>query len=587
MATSIVDADTLLAIDVGSVTTRAFYFDSVEGTYRFVAVGTSPSTYGPPINDASEGVRRALDALTEMTGRSFVNLDEQLIHPASAEGAGVDTVAASSSASEPLRIVSVGLLEDVSLESAGHLAETTYSRIVDSISMNDRRRMEGRIDDLLSSRPDLIIVAGGTENGASKSIVKMLDPIGLAIYLMPERQRPHILYAGNPAVADEVLATLGELTRVHVAPNIRPTLEDEQLGPASGELRTIYRRVFTDRNAGLQELDSWTQGRLMPTASGFGRMIRFFSQIYEPSKGVLGVDLGASSTIVSAAFAGELYQKIYSHLGMGAPVTRLLKVSSPANIARWLTHSFTEDEIRDYILYKSMYPQTLPMTGGELDLEQALAREVLRTALKDAQRTFPRDAKGSKPGLLPWFEPIIVSGSVLTQAPTRAQSMLMVLDALEPTGISTIVLDQSNILPSLGAAAEINPTLPIHVLESGALLNLGTVISPVGNARPGTPILRIKITTRSGEEKRIDIKQGTLTTIPLAYGREARLHLQPLHRYEIGMGGAGRSGGVSVVGGLLGIIIDARGRPLQLPSDPGRRRELFRKWVWTLGKGDA
>ena len=35
--------------------------------------------------------------------------------------------------------------------------------------------------------------------------------------------------------------------------------------------------------------------------------------------------------------------------------------------------------------------------------------------------------------------------------------------------------------------------------------------------------------------------------------------------------------------GALGVVIDARGRPLQLPSDAVRRRELFKKWLWTLG----
>ncbi len=63
MATSIVDADTLLAIDLGTVTTRAFFFDTVAGAYRFVAMGSSPSTFGPPINNGSEGVRRAIDRL--------------------------------------------------------------------------------------------------------------------------------------------------------------------------------------------------------------------------------------------------------------------------------------------------------------------------------------------------------------------------------------------------------------------------------------------------------------------------------------------------------------------------------------------
>jgi hypothetical protein len=31
------------------------------------------------------------------------------------------------------------------------------------------------------------------------------------------------------------------------------------------------------------------------------------------------------------------------------------------------------------------------------------------------------------------------------------------------------------------------------------------------------------------------------------------------------------------------VVIDARGRPLRLPSDAARRRELLKKWLWTVG----
>lgn len=81
----------------------------------------------------------------------------------------------------------------------------------------------------------------------------------------------------------------------------------------------------------------------------------------------------------------------------------------------------------------------------------------------------------------------------------------------------------------------------------------------------------------------MEIKQGTLDVLPLAAGRSARLNLIPLHRAEVGMGGPGRGGSLKVTGGALGVVIDARGRPLRLPSDPGRRGELYKRWLWMLG----
>jgi hypothetical protein len=49
------------------------------------------------------------------------------------------------------------------------------------------------------------------------------------------------------------------------------------------------------------------------------------------------------------------------------------------------------------------------------------------------------------------------------------------------------------------------------------------------------------------------------------------------------MGAPGRGGTLRVSGGALGLIIDARGRPLLFSEDLNRRKDLYRKWLWTLG----
>ncbi len=583
MPASIVDADSVLAIDVGTVTTRAFFFDAVEGSYRFVAMGSAPSTYAPPINNSTEGVRNAIDDLQAITGRSFINENEVLITPSSEITGGVDALAATTSAVAPLKILTVGLLEDVSLESAKNLASTIYSRLVDSISMNDRRKLVTKVDDILRQQPDLVIVAGGTENGASKSVIKLLDPIGLANFLMPENQRPKVMFAGNKGVSAEVQEALSSFASVSIAPNLRPSLESEQLGPAEGELRRVFRQIYSARDPGLQELDSWTSGRLLPNATGFGRMIRFISK-NDRKKAVLGVDLGSSSTVIAAAHDGHLVQRIYSRFGIGNALESLTKVTSMKAIAGWLPFDSSEADVRDYVLYKMTYPHSIPMTDEDAAMELALARELVRIAIRDAQKHFPASIPELHAGVLPVFEPIVVSGSTLANNARAGQNLLALLDALEPAGVTVFLVDTNNMLPSLGAAAEVNPLMPVQVLETGGLRSLATVISPVGEARTGSSILRVRAKLPSGEERKIDIKQGALMTIPLDPGLKAELQLQPLQRYNVGLGGPGRGGTLKVVGGLLGIVIDARGRPLRHPGNASRRKERNQRWLAALKK---
>ena len=583
MGTSLIDADSILAIDIGSITTRVALFDVVDGRYRFLASGSAPSTAIAPYNDISEGIRMALDRLQTVTGRMLIGADERLIIPSAADGSGVDTVAATLSAGPPIKVVVMGLLEDVSLESAKHLVTTTYARIVDSFSLTDRRKIEERLDVILRIRPDLVLVAGGTEGGASQSVIQLLEPVGLAAHLMPEGQRPELLYAGNQALRDEVKITFEKLTPLHFAANVRPSLEYEQLEATQYQLARIIRSVRARQLSGVKELDSWAGGGLLPTPTAFGRLVRFLSKVYDSTKGVLGIDIGAAGTSVSAAFDGELVNRVYPQLGLGSGLKELLDVCPLRDITRWLHLDVSDDVVRQYIFNKSLYPASIPATAEDLAIEEAVARQAMAIALRKTSRDFPVKAMRYGPDLLPWFEPIIAMGSVLTRAPNLSQATLMLLDALQPTGVTTLVLDQNHIAPSLGAVAAINPVMVVQVLESNTFLTLGTVISPVGDARPGTPILRVRIAYEGRGETSVEVKQGTLEILQLPLGQSALLHLQPLHRFDIGLGGPGRGGRLRVVGGALGVIIDARGRPIQLSDDPSRRRELHAKWRWMLG----
>lgn len=583
MSPSIADAESLLAIDVGSVNTRVALFDVVDGRYRYLASGSAPTTVYAPYNDINEGVRSALDNLEAVTGRRLVGADERLIIPSLSDGSGVDMVAATISAGPPLKVLAVGLLEDVSLESVSRLVTTTYARTIESLSLNDRRKVEERIDIILRLRPDVILVGGGTDGGASRSVIKLLESVGLACYLLPQDQRPEVLYVGNQALSEEVKTTLGNLASVHFAANVRPNLEVEQLEPAKSQLSDITRQVRVKRLSGVKDLDGWAGGGLVPTSTAFGRVVRYLSKAYDSAKGVLGIDAGAAATVVSAGFAGKLVHGVYPDYGLGSGLANLLEECSLSDITRWMHLPVAADDVRQYIYNKSLFPASLPVSQDELLIEQALARQLIYLAVRKTARAFPQKLLRYGPELLPWFEPIIASGSVLTRAPNVAQALLMILDAIQPTGVTTVGLDQNHLIPSLGAASAVNPVLAVQVLEANTLLNLGIVISPVGEARPGTPVLRLRLSSEGGVDTTLDIKQGTIEVIQLPLGKSAQLQIQPLHRFDVGMGGPGRGGKLRVVGGAMGVVVDARGRPLKHAEDPARRQEQLAKWRWMMG----
>lgn len=573
MTPSITDGESVLAIDLGTAFTRAFLFDVVDGSYHFIASGVTPSTTSAPVHNVEEGVQQALRSLQEITGRTLMDTQSQLIVPAHPDGSGIDRLVITYSAGPELRMIIAGLLPEGSLGSAHRLATACYGSVVDAIGLGDRRKPELQVDAIVRASPDLILLAGGADQGASRSIIKLVEVVLLACRALPTDRRPQVLYAGNQALATNIKEALERWTTVHIAPNIRPTQDREYTGAAFNILSGAAAAIRYQKVGGMQKLGDLSGKLPIPSAHAFGHIVRFLSRIYDPAKGVLGVDLGANSTTIAASVAGELSLDVMPW-GMGRGLAELGNTSHLEEFIRWLPLDIPKAVVRDYLWQRSLYPTALPLDGEALAIEQAAARYLLRLAFQQS-RTHRIQA-----GMT--FEPILASGAFLGKAPHPWQSLLMLLDGLQPAGITTIILDQNGLAASLGAIAEINSLLPVQVLESTAFVNLGTVICPISASRPGTKIMRVRLQYETGEEIACDVSQGSLLALPLETHQTAQVHLQALRRVELEPRSKGGLGSFMVTGGACGVVIDARGRPLRLPANPGKRCELHQQWEHAL-----
>jgi hypothetical protein len=568
MVNPILDAETVLAIDIGSIHTRGLLFDLVAGQYRFVSASRVPSTARAPFFDISEGIYQAVQSLQELTSRYILD-DTRLIIPADEYGRGIDQLVMTFSTPQALKVVIMGLLEDVSLESARRLVNSAHCQIVEEIGINDRRKPSLQIDSLVKANSDLVLIAGGTDNGATRSILKLVDLLSLALQVLPRADRPLVIYAGNQALAETVQELLGDHTEVQIAPNIRPQIDHEDLGPAQQILSEAIRQIRIRQIGGLQSYSAICSDEPGQSSQAFGRMIRFLSQINNPQKGVLGIDLGASSTTIAAAREGNL-ELIVSPIGLGAGLARALEENPLESITRWLPIHLPDSVVRDMLAQKTLFPEMMPSTPEALAVEQAVARQVVATAMRKLPRTFASS-----------YEPILASGPVLTQS-TPGQCLMMLLDSIQPGGVTTFVLDPHGLTPALGAIARFNSILPVQVIESNAFINLATVIAPVSNAKYGTPILQVRVEYDAGEDLIIDVLQGTLTPLPIQPGQTVKIHLRPLRPLSLDPNQRDYPRSYKIIGGLCGAVIDTRGRPIQLPKDAARRRDMLKKWAMAI-----
>ena len=559
---------TVVGLEIGSINTRAFLFDVVEESYRLIASAVAPSTHIEPIFDIGDAIFEVLSRLQDVTGRVFLDHDANLIVPSQPGGEGIDCLVTTTSCVPDLKLAIFGLLNEVSMDSVRKLANASYARIVEAMSINDRRPYSVQLDAIVAAQPDLILFAGGTDNGANRSLQRIADLISTALRVLPRNNRPPVLFCGNPALADPMRQLFERHTKVRVADNLRPSLQEEVLEPAELELNEMIIEKTYEKIGGLQRIVPLCSISPRLSNHSFHRVIRFLGQKYDPAKGVLGMDIGATYSV--ASYANRVTSTLNTfHLGMGQGIANVLQGSKIQEISQWLDQPVPEDEVRDYLWQRSLYPNSLASSPLELSIELAAARQILQLIMRELTL---RDACPSTR-----FEPILMSGSVLTRTATPAQSLLAILDGIQPQGISPVILDKHGVAATLGTLAEITPLLSVQVLESSAFTNLATVVNITSRARRGVTVSVARLDYSDGHTAEVEVKQGSIAVLPLPSGSKAQLYLKPVRRTEIEE--VDRSAEpVLVNGGVCGVVLDARGRPLKMPADEQHRIALLKEW---------
>ncbi len=575
--------ESVLAIECGSTTTSALLIDRVGQEYRLIARGEAPTTTVPPWNDMTAAVYQAIEQLTQVTGRHFLDKQGRIIQPEYQEG-GVDAVVAITNASEPLRLLLSGIINDVSLTSARRALCGSYA-VVEGVISLDRREgqvlnsdIEGQIRLIREIKPDAVVIVGGIDGGARGPVLQSAEAVALACSVLSERARPAIIYAGNADLRTEVAQIVGTDAELRAIDNVRPSMEVENPGPLQAEIEELYLRHKMERLPGFATLAGWSPVKVLPTAKAFAYTIQYLAEA--DGINVLGVDVGGASVTVASVVDNQFDQVIRSDLGLSYNAAHLLEHVPPEAVLRWLPFEIEPAGIQDLVYNKMLHPRSVPQTRQDLLLEQAVAREVLRLTLADIAPHWPA---GLYPGLLPGFDLIVGRGGVLSNVPNYGQAALLLLDALQPVGVTGLALDRAGLLAPTGAVATINPAAAAQLMARDAMMNLGTVVAPVGTAREGEVALTFKIRYADGRSLEVEVPFGSLEVIPLPARQAATLELRPTRRFDIGLGRKGLAGTTEVEGGVIGIIIDARGRPLPIAQDLAEQREKMQRWLWDMG----
>jgi uncharacterized protein (TIGR01319 family) len=578
--------DTILATDCGSTTTKAILIQRRGGEFRLVGRGEAPTTVEAPFDDVTVGVLNAVSELEELTGGAFLS-DGRLRVPRDAQG-GADLYVSTSSAGGGLQMLVTGVVKTMTAESAQRAALGAGAIVIDVLAVDDGREDHEKIERIRNLRPDMILVSGGTEGGTTSHLLDTAEILRAAApkpRLGRGFQLP-VIYAGNTAARQPFADILGDAAKLTFVDNLRPMLERENLEPARAAIHQLFLEHVMAQAPGYDKLLEWTSAPVMATPAAVGDMVKIAAGTQDLN--VLAVDIGGATTDVFSVFDGQFTRTVSANLGMSYSISNVLAESGLAGIARWIPFDANEADLRDRLRNKMIRPTTVPQTIDDLLIEQAVAREALRLAfaqhrqlavgLKGVQRrrtvgeVFSQEASGASLIDMMRLDLIIGSGGVLSHAPRREQAALMMIDAFQPQGITELAVDSIFMMPQLGVLAQAQPEVAHQVFKRDCLIPLGTVIALVGQARRGAAAVSL-----SGDLGEIQMPFGELRVLPLEAGCEAAITIHPARGLDVGAG-AGKSVTRRIRGGAVGVIVDSRGRPLEIPAAAGRA-ETLRRWL--------
>lgn len=577
--------NSILVTDVGSVATKVGLIDLVAGEYRLLGATRTLSTVDPPYEDLMIGVRQGIMQLEALTGRRLLDSQNRLLKPTRLDGDGVDSFVAVTSAALPLRTVVIGLSRDYSVTGAQHAVNSTYATVDHTIAVDEESgrwgttAQDGRaggpsasVEKLAALHPDLIVMVGGIDGGALAPLREMANIVAAVAAALDESQRPLVIFAGNREARGDIAERVGGLVDLRTVDNVLPTLDRLNPTPLQTEIENIYRKRQVEKLAGFDRLAAWSERGVMTSADGFTRVAEYLAAKYQLR--VLAADLGAGASTLIRAEGTARKRAIVEEVNMGYGLDALVQQIGIEQILRWLPASFEASEVHAQLLNQAMRPVGMPMCGQDLAALNAAGREVLKHTAQ---------VWGNTPGpSLADSDLVILGGAPVARGSKPTALLLMLLDALDVRGIFSVAADATGLAAAMGAVAASNPEAAAQALENDCLVTWGTAFVPQVEAGDGVA-MNVQVAPTRGGRLEADVTNGSLELIPLGEGEKANIELRAGRGVSWGNAAWGNPFKREVQGGTVGLMIDARGRPLPGGDHPARQRERMQKWMWEAG----
>ncbi len=491
-------SDLLLVSDIGSTTTKVLLLEISAGRLALVDSADEPTTVESPHEDVRVGLFRAVDRIVKKTH-----------HPLREGDCFLVPYFTTSSAGGGLQILVIALASWDTGVMARAVTCGAGGVVLDSFTIDDETPRVEKIKRMSMLSPDLLVMAGGYEDGAVAAVVNMAQLLALSAP-RPKygRGKLPVVFCGNTGAREFVKETLGDGFEVQFAENIRPSGMGLNLRPAIEAVHSLFMDHVMQMAPGYQSVAASASAPVIPTPSGVERILSLHG---EGSKsGILLVDMGGATTDVFSLTGGRVQRTVSANLGMSYSLSNLLREAGSEMVFRHLP-GLPEAVVRDRILEKTLFPTITPDDDFGALVEHACAAEGMRLAFgHHMDFSYRRERVGFLDRLklstgcrfdakfrtidnetsfrLSDFSTLIGAGGVLAHAdPLRAAWMLA--QGFNPRGVTTLTVDTRFHSPHMGVLSTVHPGMALDYYRENCLRTVCRVVTPLKAIKKDRPAM--------------------------------------------------------------------------------------------------
>lgn len=348
-----------LFIDFGSTYTKVTLVDIEKE--EIIATGKSYTTVE---TDVTIGYEKALKELYEKTDEN-INIVKKL---------------ACSSAAGGLKIISIGLVPELTAEAAKRAALGAGARVINTYSHNLNNK---EIQEIKDSNADIILLAGGTDGGNQICITHNAKMIADNNIEIP------VVIAGNKSCLDEIEEIFKGKIEYHITENVMPKLNHINVEPARETIRNIFMKQIVNAK-GMEHVEEDISEILMPTPASVLSAADALSRGTEDEKGIgdLAIlDVGGATTDIHSIGDGAPTKPAVMLRGLEEPIAKRtvegdlgMRYSAKAIFEAAGKNMFKkyidleESEIKDELEMRYKNTSFIPETQKEIEFDEAMAK---------------------------------------------------------------------------------------------------------------------------------------------------------------------------------------------------------------------